>query len=122
MTTRKQVRIAEAAEQLCYSRATIYNLLKAGVLPSTGEGKMRRIPVAAIDGLLEWLYSGRDIWEARIDPHCAHRPWMATVRAARRASARPKKQEQAQPPKDSADGPRYVTLKPRPLKQKPDLQ
>ena len=43
-----QVDVVEAARLLCYSRATIYEMLNRGELPSTRRGTSRRIPVAAL--------------------------------------------------------------------------
>ena len=43
-----QVDVVEAARLLRYSRATIYEMLNSGELPSTRRGASRRIPVAAL--------------------------------------------------------------------------
>jgi excisionase family DNA binding protein len=43
-----QVEVTEAARLLGYSRATIYEMLSSGELPSTRHGTSRRIPVAAL--------------------------------------------------------------------------
>jgi excisionase family DNA binding protein len=43
-----QVDVVEAARILRYSRATIYQMLNSGELPSTRRGTARRIPVAAL--------------------------------------------------------------------------
>lgn len=43
-----QVDVVEAARLLRYSRATIYEMLNSGELPSTRRGASRRIPVSAL--------------------------------------------------------------------------
>jgi excisionase family DNA binding protein len=75
----RQVTIQTAATLLSYSERMIYRLLAAGVLPSNGSGRLRRIPVTAIDGLQTWLNSGGELWDARIDPNGEHRPAKTTA-------------------------------------------
>lgn len=45
---RLQVTINEAAEMLGISRATVWRMLERGELPSTGRGRLRRVPVAVL--------------------------------------------------------------------------
>jgi excisionase family DNA binding protein len=48
-----QVDVIEAARLLRYSRATIYEMLSRGELPSTRHGASRRIPVMALRAWVE---------------------------------------------------------------------
>ena len=48
-----QVDVIEAARLLRYSRATIYEMLGSGELPSTRHGASRRIPVTALRAWVE---------------------------------------------------------------------
>ena len=48
-----QVDVVEAARLLGYSRATIYEMLSSGELPSTRHGASRRIPVVALRAWVE---------------------------------------------------------------------
>jgi len=48
-----QVDVIEAARLLRYSRATIYEMLSRGELPSTRHGASRRIPVTALRAWVE---------------------------------------------------------------------
>ena len=43
----------DAARYISVTRATIYNLLNSGRLPSTKIGRSRRIPVAALRALID---------------------------------------------------------------------
>ena len=48
-----QVEVTEAARLLGSSRATIYEMLNSGELPSTRHGTSRRIPVSALRAWIE---------------------------------------------------------------------
>jgi excisionase family DNA binding protein len=48
-----QVDVVEAARLLGYSRATVYQMLSSGELPSTRHGVSRRIPVVALRAWVE---------------------------------------------------------------------
>ena len=48
-----QVDVVEAARLLRYSRATIYEMLSSGELPSTRHGASRRIPIVALRAWVE---------------------------------------------------------------------
>ena len=48
-----QVDVVEAARLLRYSRATVYQMLSSGELPSTRHGVSRRIPVVALRAWVE---------------------------------------------------------------------
>ena len=48
-----QVDVVEAARLRRYSRATIYEMLSSGELPSTRHGASRRIPVVALRAWVE---------------------------------------------------------------------
>jgi excisionase family DNA binding protein len=48
-----QVEVTEVARLLGYSRATIYEMLNSGELPSTRHGSSRRIPVSALRAWIE---------------------------------------------------------------------
>ncbi len=47
--------VREAAQMLTVTKATVYNLMSAGKIPSTRVGRLRRIPRRA---LLEYLTDG----------------------------------------------------------------
>lgn len=58
----------EAAETLSIGRTKVYELLALGVLRSVQIGKLRRIPVAAVNDLIEHLaevHDGSDDWRLR---------------------------------------------------------
>jgi excisionase family DNA binding protein len=54
-TERLQVTVEEAAQMLSYSKRTVYDLLQRRELPSTGRGRLRRIPVAALHAYVDRL-------------------------------------------------------------------
>lgn len=53
LATSEQLTIREAARRLGLSRSKLYSLMEAGDLPYTKFGKARRIPVAALQALIE---------------------------------------------------------------------
>jgi len=57
MTNRELLKPEQAAEVLKISRSLLYELLKAGVLPSVKIGRSRRIERAEIDAFVASLTS-----------------------------------------------------------------
>jgi len=47
--------IEEAAERLCIGRTLMYSLVKAGAVESVCIGRLRRIPLDALEGFLRRL-------------------------------------------------------------------
>jgi excisionase family DNA binding protein len=47
--------IEEAAERLCIGRTSMYSLVKAGAVESVSIGRLRRIPLDALESFLRRL-------------------------------------------------------------------
>ena len=87
MTEPEQIRIKDAAIMMQYSEATIYRLIKRGILPTRGRGQLLRIPVAAIREKMSRMEQGEDLWHGARETTAA----VASVEQVRPGSIRPVK-------------------------------
>lgn len=62
MSEPRQVKIKDAAAMFQYSTATLYRMVRRGILPSTGRGALLRIPIDAIEAKIARMQEGEDLW------------------------------------------------------------